>query len=156
MIQTPTPKQSLPQPGSVLVSSRKENRLAQDLMDGRHVLVSDEPEAAGGRDLGPSPYELLLMALGACTSMTLTLYATRKGWPLEHVDVALEHGRVHADDCAQCETKPAMIERIERAITLTGALDEAQRQRLLQIADMCPVHRTLTGHVDIRTALKPK
>jgi putative redox protein len=85
--------------------------------------------------------------------MTLRLYATRKGLPLEHVVVRLRHAKVHAEDCATCETKPAMIDRIERAIELVGALDEAQRTRLLQIAEMCPVHRTLSAKIDIRTAL---
>ena len=140
-------------PGTVVVTDSGEGPLGQILLDGRHALSADEPVAAGGRDGGPNPYELLLMSLGACTSMTLRLYANRKSWPLEHVVVRLHHARVHAADCADCETRPAMIERIERAIELVGALDETQRARLLQIAEMCPVHRTLSGKIEIRTTL---
>ncbi len=125
----------------------------QTLLDGRHAIAADEPVAAGGQDAGPNPYELLLMSLGACTAMTLRLYANRKGLPLEHVVVRLRHAKVHAEDCADCETKPALIDRIERSIELVGPLDAAQRNRLLQIAEMCPVHRTLTGTIDIRTTL---
>jgi putative redox protein len=93
------------------------------------------------------------MSLGACTSMTLRLYANRKKWPLEHVVVRLRHARVHSEDCADCETRPAMIDRIERDLELVGGLDETQRARLLQIAEMCPVHRTLTGTITITTSL---
>ncbi len=140
-------------PGTVVVTDSGEGPLGQSLLDGRHVLAADEPVAVGGKDGGPNPYELLLMSLGACTSMTLRLYADRKQWPLEHVVVRLRHGKVHAEDCANCESRPAMIDRIERDITLVGALDETQRARLLQIAELCPVHRTLTGKIEIRTAL---
>jgi putative redox protein len=145
--------QSTVTPGTVLVTDTGEGTFGQVLLDGRHILPADEPIAAGGKDAGPNPYELLLMSLGACTSMTLRLYATRKALPLEHVIVRLRHAKVHADDCANCETRPAMIDRIERVIELVGALDEAQRTRLLQIAEMCPVHRTLSAKVDIRTTL---
>jgi putative redox protein len=93
------------------------------------------------------------MALGSCTSMTLRLYANRKGWPLERIVVRLSHAKVHAVDCAECESRPAMIDRIERTITVVGALDATQRTRLLQIAEQCPVHRTLISKIDIRTAL---
>jgi putative redox protein len=140
-------------PDTVVVTDNGEGPLGQVLLDGRHALAADEPIAVGGRDGGPNPYELLLMSLGACTSMTLRLYANRKSWPLEHVVVRLNHARVHAEDCANCETRPAMIDRIERAIELVGGLDETQRARLLQIAEMCPVHRTLTGKIEIRTTL---
>ena len=139
--------------GTVVVADNGEGPFGQALLDGRHLLNADEPTAGGGKDAGPNPYELLLMSLGACTSMTLRLYATRKAWPLEHVVVRLRHAKVYADDCANCETKPAMIDRIERTIELLGALDEAQRTRLLQIAEMCPVHRTLSAKIDIRTTL---
>jgi putative redox protein len=145
--------QSTVAPGAVVVADNGEGPFGQVLLDGRHILNADEPVAASGKDGGPNPYELLLMSLGACTSMTLRLYATRKGLPLEHVVVRLRHAKVHAEDCATCETKPAMIDRIERAIELVGGLDEAQRTRLLQIAEMCPVHRTLSAKIDIRTAL---
>jgi putative redox protein len=122
---------------------------------GRHRLISDEPTRVGGSDRGPSPYELLLAALGSCTSMTLGLYARRKGWPLEEVDVRLRHSKVHADDCAECERKPVLLDRIEREISLVGALTDEQRARLLEIAEKCPVHRTLTASVDVRTRLLP-
>jgi putative redox protein len=125
----------------------------QEIRVGRHALVSDEPLSAGGADAGPTPYDLLLSALGACTSMTLGIYARRKGWPLEAVRVRLRHARVHAADCVDCETKNAMIDRIDCEIELAGPLDAAQRARLLEIATRCPVHRTLTGHIEIRSVL---
>lgn len=140
-------------PGWVLVTDSGDGVLSQALLDGRHVLVADEPVAAGGKDLGPSPYELLLMSLGACTAMTLRMYAKRKAWPLERVTVRLHHERVHAADCEDCEGKNAMLDRLDRYIEVSGALDETQRERLLQIAEMCPVHRTLTGRIDIQTRL---
>ena len=127
--------------------------LAQEIETGRHRLVADEPVEAGGTDTGPSPYELLLAALGACTSMTLSMYAQRKHWPLERVTVRLRHDKIHAKDCAECETREGMLDRIEREISLTGPLDAEQRERLLAIANRCPVHRTLVSEVDIRTRL---
>jgi len=145
--------QSTVAPGTVVVTDTGEGPFGQALLDGRHILKADEPAVVGGKDEGPNPYELLLMSLGACTSMTLRLYATRKALPLEHVVVRLRHSKVHAEDCANCENKAAMIDRIDRAIELVGALDAAQRTRLLQIADMCPVHRTLSAKIDIRTTL---
>ena len=125
----------------------------QSVRVGRHSLVSDEPVAAGGGDEGPTPYDLLLAALGTCTSMTLGVYARRKGWPLESVRVRLSHARVHAADCVDCETQNAMIERVDREIELVGPLDAAQRSRLLEIANRCPVHRTLVSKFEIRTVL---
>ena len=118
---------------------------------GRHRLIADEPVKDGGLDSGPGPYDLVLAGLGACTAMTLRLYAERKALPLERVTVELNHSRVHAADCETCETKEGMIDRIERAIALRGNLDAQQRERLMEIADKCPVHRTLTSEVDIRT-----
>jgi len=129
--------------------------LEQEVLAGRHRLVGDEPEGPDGHDAGPSPYDYLLAALGTCTSMTLTLYARRKQWPLETITVRLQHSRVYATDCAECETKEGRIDRIDREIALGGPLDDGQRARLLEIADRCPVHRTLTSEVSIRTRLIP-
>jgi putative redox protein len=125
----------------------------QTLIARTHAFYADEPEEADGNDLGPTPYELLLWALGACTAMTLRMYAHRKGWPLADVVVHLRHHRVHADDCVNCDDPSARIDRIERAITLVGPLTAEQRARLLEIAARCPVHRTLTGRVQIADRL---
>ena len=127
--------------------------LAQEVRAGRHVFRSDEPVASGGTDTGPDPYTLLLAALGSCTSMTLRLYARRKAWPLEGISVALSHERIHEKDCENCEKPDSRISRITREITLAGALSPEQRARLLEIADRCPVHRTLEGEIRIVTAL---
>jgi putative redox protein len=124
---------------------------AQQVTVGGHRLVADEPLAVGGTDTGPGPYDLLLAALGACTSMTVALYARRKQWPLESVRVRLRHERIHAADCADCETKQGMLDRIERDVELAGPLDAEQRARLIEIANKCPVHRTLTSEIVIRT-----
>lgn len=125
----------------------------QAVTAGSHRLLADEPVDVGGLDTGPSPYDLLLAALGACTAMTLRLYADRKGLPLERVSVSLQHSRIHAADCERCETAQGQIDRIERRIHLEGDLDETTARRLLEIADKCPVHRTLTSEVDITTEL---
>jgi uncharacterized OsmC-like protein len=128
---------------------------AQEIVAGSHRLTSDEPVAAGGTDAGPTPYELLLAALGACTSMTVAMYARRNGWPLEGVTVWLRHSRrhsrIHAFDCADCETLVGMLDRIERDIRFAGPFTAEQHSRLREIADKCPVHRTLTSEIDIRT-----
>ena len=124
---------------------------AQEIHAGAHRLHADEPVSAGGTDTGPSPYDLLLAALGACTSMTVAMYARRKAWPLEEVTVHLRHSRIHAADCAECETKEGMLDRIERDIHFAGPLTEEQRSKLLEIANKCPVHRTLTSEIDIKT-----
>jgi putative redox protein len=124
---------------------------AQEIFTGSHRLRADEPTAVGGTDTGPSPYDLLLAALGSCTSMTVAMYARRKGWPLEHVRVWLRHSEIHASDCTDCETKEGLLDRIERDIHLAGPLKTEQRSRLLEIANRCPVHRTLTSEIDIRT-----
>ncbi len=126
----------------VRVSESGEGRFTQDIQAGRHRLRADEPQAMGGNDSGPSPYDFLLAGLGACTSMTVRMYAERKQWPLEHVSVALKHDKIHATDCAECETRQGQIDRIERVLTLEGELDDEQRQRLLEIANKCSVHRT--------------
>src|SRR3954468_24334405 len=123
----------------------------QEVAAGPHRLVVDEPASVGGGDAGPSPYGLLLAALGACTSMTLQMYARTKGWPLESVEVRLSHDKIHAKDCATCDTKEGKLDRIVREVILGGPLSEEQRKRLGEIADRCPVHRTLTSEIDIRT-----
>jgi putative redox protein len=130
------------------------SHLAQEVLAGSHRLLADEPRAAGGSDLGPNPYDLLLAALGACKSMTLRLYAARKGWPVERIAVALRHEKIHAVDCAECETKEGKIDRIDVELMVEGALDEAQRGRLLEIADRCPVHRSLSAEKQIRSRLR--
>ncbi len=127
--------------------------LAQEILAGRHHFHADEPVFAGGGDTGPSPYDLLLAALGACTSMTLGMYARRKAWPLEDITVHLRHSKIHSVDCAECETKEGLLDRIERDIQLGGPLDDEQRAKLLEIADKCPVHRTLTSEIQIRTRM---
>ena len=126
---------------------------AQEIAVGGHRLLADEPVAVGGTDTGPGPYDLLLAALGSCTSMTIALYARRKQWPLEAVTVRLRYAKIHAEDCAECETKLGMLDRIERDIELVGSLDEDQRARLLDIANKCPVHRTLTSEISVRSRL---
>lgn len=121
---------------------------------GAHLLVADEPEAVGGTDTGPTPYDLLAAALGTCTSMTLRLYAERKGWPLERVEVSVRHERRHAEDCADCEkNRRAKIDVFARRVRLEGELTDDQRARLLEIAEKCPVHRTLTSTIHIETEL---
>ncbi|HOV86473.1 MAG TPA: bifunctional alpha/beta hydrolase/OsmC family protein [Syntrophobacteraceae bacterium] len=165
--------------GSVLASwarrymdpPRKESR-SRDLKDNRivarigrrgyqteilangHSLVADEPIAVGGADTGPSPYDFLVAALGACTAMTLRMYADRKDWPLGSAVVRLKHRKIHAKDCKECESKDGMMDQIEREIELEGPLDENQRSRLLEIADRCPVHRTLHSPIAVKTRLK--
>jgi putative redox protein len=127
---------------------------AQRIEAGGHVLMADEPVSAGGTDTGPDPYALLLAALGSCTSMTIRLYARHKSWPLEGVSVRLRHERVYAKDCEDCvEKKDGHVERITRSIALSGALTEEQKARLLEIAERCPVHRTLAAPVQIATQL---
>ena len=126
---------------------------AQEIRVASFRLTADEPEAVGGTGTGPSPYDFLLASLGSCTSMTIAMYARRKGWPLTDVTVQLRHSKIHAADCLDCETKEGRIDRIERNVQLSGALTEEQRLRLLEIANMCPVHRTLTGEINIQTRL---
>jgi uncharacterized OsmC-like protein len=132
---------------------RSEQGLTQTIEIRQHRLTADEPSSAGGQDAGPDPYELLLAALGACTSITVRLYAQRKGWPLDGVQVALHHERIYAADCAECETRDGFLDRITKRLTLFGPLDQEQRQRLAQIAERCPVNRTLQREVVIEQHL---
>ena len=134
----------------VVVSN--DSGLAQNIVSGDHRFHADEP-LPFGTNTGPSPYELLLASLGACTSMTLRLYAQRKNMDLQRITVRLRHYRIDAEDCRDCETKSGFLDRIDREIQLTGNLDEAQKARLLEIAERCPVHRTLTSEIDIRTSV---
>lgn len=137
--------------GSVLVRETGQGKFQQEILSGPHRSLADEPVKAGGLDSGPGPYELLLAGLGACTSMTLRLYADLKKLPLARVTVRLSHNKIHAEDCKTCETTEGMVDRIERAITLEGELSGEQRKRLMEIADKCPVHRTLTSEIDIHS-----
>ena len=138
-------------PGAVVVQETGRGRYQQVVSVGPHRMLADEPKAFGGDDTGPGPYDLLLAALGACTSMTVRMYAQRKGWPLDNVSVTLRHEKIHAKDCEDCETKEGKIDRIDREIVLRGQLDGEQRSRLIEIADRCPVHRSLHSEVKVDT-----
>ena len=141
------------QPDLVIVRGAADG-FVQEVIAGPHRLRSDEPASVGGTETGATPYDLLLAALGSCTSMTMAMYARRKKWPLERVTVRLRHSRVHAEDCAACETQNSRLTVINREIALEGSLDEDQRARLLAIANRCPVHLTLSSRIDIRTTLQ--
>ena len=143
------PQDAAPE-GVTRVSEADPDGFLQDIMAGAHHLVADEPAAMGGTDRGPSPYGLLTAALGACTAMTIRMYARHKGLDLAHVSVDVSHEKTHAQDCADCE-KGAKIDVFHRVVRLEGSLDDAQRARLLEIADRCPVHRTLEARAEIRT-----
>ncbi len=142
--------------GTVVVQETGEGKFTQRIAAGAHQLRADEPESVGGDDSGPGPYDLVLAGLGACTSMTLRLYAERKGWPLSRVTVTLTHDKIHAEDCADCETKSGRLDRIERRLSIEGEIDDEQRARLLDIADKCPVHRTLESEVVVTTKLEDR
>jgi putative redox protein len=130
--------------------------LQQSIQIRGHQLVADEPVDGGGTDAGPNPYELLLAALGACTAMTVRLYASRKGWPLEGLEIALQHERIHAQDCLDCETQDVYLDKITKTLTLLGPrLDFDQRQRLAAISERCPVQRTLQREIIIEQIIKP-
>ncbi|RTL54019.1 MAG: OsmC family protein [Bradyrhizobiaceae bacterium] len=138
-------------PDGVVVKETGKGKFQQMISAGRHRLIADEPLEAGGDDTGPGPYDFLLAGLGACTSMTMRLYADRKSIPLTRTTVRLKHSRIYAKDCETCETQEGMISRIERVITMEGEIDAEQRTKLMEIADKCPVHRTLTSEIDIVT-----
>lgn len=136
-------------PRDVMVRETRNGKFQQTVTVGPHRMLADEPVASGGDDTGLGPYDFLLAGLGACTSMTMRLYADRKSLPLERTTVTLRHSKIHAEDCAECETKAGMLDQIDRVIAMEGPLDAEQRQRLMEIADKCPVHRTLTSEVRI-------
>lgn len=141
--------------GTVLVRETGGGKFQQEIVSGPHRLLADEPVSVGGLNSGPGPYDLLLAALGACTSMTLRLYADQKQIPLSRTSVRLHHEKIYAKDCAECETKEGKIDHIERMITMEGDLTAEQHKRLLEIADKCPVHRTLESEINIRTVEAP-
>ena len=130
-----------------------ESGYASRITVNHHELVSDEPAAVGGSDGGPTPYDLILAGLGSCKAITMRMYADRKGWNLTSANVRLAHKRIHAADCANCDTQEGRIDHIAVQIELAGDLTDEQRQRLLEIADRCPVHRTLTSEIVINTTL---
>ncbi len=132
----------------------KANKFLTQIQTGRHMLTGDEPEEVGGEDMGPSPYQLLTSALGACTAMTMRMYADRKGWDINEIRVHLNHEKRHGDDCADCEKPTSKIDHFERLIEIDSQLDDGQVARLLEIANKCPVHRTLEGEVKIETSIK--
>ena len=138
------------EPGHVIVHGTAAG-FAQEIEIGSHELYADEPVSFGGTESGPSPYDLLLAALGSCTSMTIGFYARKRSWPLEKIIVSLRHSRIHAADCEDCETKEGKIDRIDLDIQLTGSLTDEQRAKLIEAAGKCPVHQTLTSEINIRT-----
>jgi putative redox protein len=138
---------------SVVVEESGPGQFADIVRAGRHVLSADEPFAAGGTDTGPSPYEYLLAGLGTCTTMTLRMYVKKKGWSVGRISVLVTHDRVHAQDCADCDESDVKLDRITRSIRVEADLDDERRQKLLEIANKCPVHRTLTSKITIDTKL---
>jgi putative redox protein len=140
-------------PGVVDVSETLTGRFSNEVRVGRHRLLADEPTDAGGDDAGPMPHDFVLAGLGACTSMTVRMYAERKGIPLKRVSVRLSYRKMKAADCPDCVTKEGEITEMTRDVTLEGDLTDEQRQRLIEIANKCPVHKTLSGEIKIRTHL---
>ena len=142
-----------PARNTVIACESSAGRYALDLAAGPHQLTASEPADVGGADTGPTPYELLAAALAACTTLTLRMYTDRKGWQLGRLTVAVRYSRVHAEDCAGCETRATHLDRFERVIEVAGAIPPEQQAKLLEIADKCPVHRTLHGPVEVTTRL---
>jgi len=145
------PEQVVEAPRNVVVRETRNSKFQQTVSVGPHRMLADEPVAAGGEDTGPGPYDFVLAGLGACTSMTMRMYADRKSLPLERVTVTLKHSKIYAQDCAECETNAGMLDQIDRVIAMEGPLDAEQRKKLMEIADKCPVHRTLTSEIHIVT-----
>jgi putative redox protein len=140
------------EPGAVRVTEAGLGNYTQTITNGRHEWIADEPASVGGRDAGPNPYDLLAAGLGACVTITVRMYADRKGWPMTGIAVEVKHSRVHAEDCADCETKTGTISRLDKTVWIEGdELDEEQVDRLMEIADRCPVHRTLNGEIQVVT-----
>ena len=154
-IERPEPTEESKEKNRV-VARIGESGFRTEIMANGLSLVADEPVSVGGSNTGPTPYDYLVAGLGACTAMTLRMYADRKKWPLEEVVVSLSHKKIHARDCQTCETDQTMVDWIERDVELTGSLDASQSRRLMEIADRCPVHRTLESKVKIQTSLKPE
>lgn len=144
---------SLDEPDTLVASESDDGKYVTHLTVGPHHFVADQPPEAGGKGAGPDPYDLVAASLGACTSMTIRMYADRKEWPLEHVEVRVDHERRHAKDCERCEEQQGKIDHLTRTIHLRGDLSDEQRERLTEIADRCPVHRTLTQKNVIETRL---
>ena len=141
----------MPDADGVVVVRGEARGFYQEITSGRHRLVADEPIAAGGTDLGPGPYDLMLAALGSCMSMTIALYARAKRWPLETVVIRLRHSRIYAKDCAECVIRnDTLLDRIDTEVKLTGALTAEQERKLMEVAHRCPVHRTLKSEINIR------
>ena len=145
------PAAAIEAPRNVVVRETRNSKFQQTVTTGPHQMLADEPVAVGGQDSGPGPYDFVLAGLGACTSMTMRMYADRKSLPVERITVTLKHSKIHAEDCAECETREGMLDQIDRVIAIEGVLDADQRKRLMEIADKCPVHRTLTSEVRIVT-----
>lgn len=137
-----------------VVANLGEEGFTTEMRAGKHYFIADEPVSFGGNDYGPSPYDYVSAALASCTSMTIQMYARRKKWPLKNVETHVNHNKVHAEDCDNCERNTAKIDVFEREIVLNGNLDEEQQQKIIEIADKCPVHRTLSNKVQITTKLK--
>lgn len=133
----------------IIVKIGKE-KYESTLTNGRHKIIADEPIPIG-QDKGPTPYDFLLMSLGSCVAITLRMYADRKGWDLEEVQVNLSQNRIHARDCEECESKDGFVHIIEKEVKLIGNLDDSQRKRLIQISDKCPVNKTLLNEIKIKT-----
>ena len=152
VVDSPKPKAI---PGTVIVAETTAGKFTNTIVTGSgHVIVADEPESVGGDDTGATPYDLLLSSLGACKTMTMRMYAERKGYALEHAEVRLSHDKIYAKDCESCETKTGKIDQIKTEITLTGNLSDEERQKVFEIAERCPVHRTITSEIIIEAKLK--
>ncbi len=136
---------------AIVTVETADGKFQQKVNAGQHELLADEPVSFGGTDTGPTPYDYLLTALGSCTSMTIKMYADRKDWPLELVHIELEHSREHVGDCSDCSNDENRIDVIDRSITLMGDSSNEQRARLMEIADRCPVHRTLENRIAIHS-----